>query len=283
MIALLSAASWQRLQDYRSTFAIWEDAAAKSPQHSTIRGNLGRELVLQRRYREAVPHLEAAIALRPELAAPHYLLGFARLADADPSGAVVALREAARLDPKLTNVHYLLGNALRRLGHYREAAAAYAEAVRLRRATCRRRSSSRMRWPTTVTSRAPSPRLGRPSSAAPGDAKLRTRLASLFVRAGHPELGRQALEEAVRIDPGYGLGHLNLGNALAAGGDLAGAVREYLEAVRSQPGDERLRGLALARLRAMPPRARDLVRRAAQTDPSAAVRRLAEQALSARP
>ncbi len=283
VIALLSAASRQRLRDYRSSFAIWADAAAKSPQHSTIRGNLGRELVLQKRFREAIPHLEAAIALRPELAAPHYLLGFARLAHADSSGAVVALREAARLDPKLKNVHYLLGNALRRLGHYREAAGAYAEAVRLAPGDvpAQVELSDALAHDGDITGAIAA--LGQAIQRAPGDAKLRTRLASLLVRAGRPELGRQALEAAVRIDPGYGLGHLNLGNALAAGGDLAGAVREYLEAVRSQPDDERVRGLALARLRAIPPRARDLVQRAAQTDPSPAVRRLAGQALSTHP
>ena len=83
----LAIATRDRLADYRTTLAIWEDAARKSPQHSTVRANYGRELVVAGRPAEAVPHLRASIAMREDNAVPHYLLGFAFLSSGDAAAA----------------------------------------------------------------------------------------------------------------------------------------------------------------------------------------------------
>jgi hypothetical protein len=75
-------------------------------------------------------------------------------------------------------------------------------------------------------------------------------------------LGIVFLREAIRLKPDYAAAHLNLGNALAAKGDLEGADREFSEACRLDPEDPlaRLNLARLSRIRRAPPRPQDPVR-----------------------
>jgi Flp pilus assembly protein TadD len=58
------------------------------------------------------------------------------------------------------------------------------------------------------------------------------------------------LREAVRLDPGYGKAHRNLGIVLAQRGQFAEAVPEFAEALRADPGDAEVRSY-LERARAL--------------------------------
>jgi tetratricopeptide (TPR) repeat protein len=247
----LALASRDRLADYRTTLAIWEDAAVKSPHHSTIRSNYGRELVLAGRPAEAVPHLRASIALRADNAVPHYLLGFALFATGDAAAAAPPLREAIRLDPDLSDAHFTLGRALSAAQDWPGAAREYEAVVRLK----------------------------------PDDGESRTELArarnnqaSALMREGRVAEALRLLEDAVRVQPGYALGHLNLGNAFAAAGRFDRAVPAWLDAVRAAPRDARVRAMVVDRLRGLPePGAAAL--RAAADDGDPAVRGAAADAL----
>jgi tetratricopeptide (TPR) repeat protein len=248
----LAFAARDRLADYRTTLAIWEDAARKSPNHSTIRGNYGRELVLAGRAAEAVPHLRASIAMRGDHAVPHYLLGVALLNSGDAAGAVAPLREALRLTPDMRDARFALGRALAASQDPSGAAQALEEVLRAR----------------------------------PDDAEARTELArarnneaSALMRAGRPQDAARLLEEAVRLQPSYALAHLNLGNASAATGRFDQAVPAWLNAVRVAPQDVRVRKMVLDRLRGVPEPGRAAVT-AALGDPDAAVRETAQAALA---
>lgn len=65
--------------------------------------------------------LERAIALRPDFAASHALLGKVRLDAGRPADAVPALEEAIRLRPDYSPAHYHLGGAYRQLGRSQDA------------------------------------------------------------------------------------------------------------------------------------------------------------------
>ncbi len=250
----LAVAARDRLADYRTPLAIWEDAALKSPNHSTIRGNYGRELVLAGRAAEAVPHLRASIAMRGDHAAPHYLLGAALLNSGEAGGAVPALREALRLKPDMLDARFALGRALAASGDWTGAAQAFEEVLRAR----------------------------------PDDGETRTELArarnneaSALMRAGRPADAVRLLEEAVRLQPSYALGHLNLGNASAAAGRFDRAVPAWLDAVRAAPQDARVRQMVLDRLRSVPEAGRAAVS-AARNDTDAIVRETVKAAVDAK-
>ena len=72
-------------------------------------------------------------------------------------------------------------------------------------------------------------------AAAPTSVSARLNLGNAL--AAGQDLGGavDAHREAVRLDPGYALAHYNLGVSLKDGGDLFGAVSSYREAVRLEP------------------------------------------------
>jgi len=66
------------------------------------------------------------------LARFHFALGRMLASMSAPGLAALALRDAVRAEPQLASAHFALGEALGRAGRWREAAAAYAAAARLR-------------------------------------------------------------------------------------------------------------------------------------------------------
>ena len=248
---VLAVAARDRLADYRTTLAIWEDAARKSPNHSTIRSNYGRELVLAGRPAEAVPHLRASLAMRSDNPLPHYLLGDALLNSGDAAGAALSLREALRLRPDFLDARFGLARALASSQDWSGAAREYEQVL----------------------------------EAKPDDAEARAELArarnneaSVLMRQGHAADAVRALEEAVRLQPSYAMGYLNLGNAKAALGRFDEAVPTWLDAVRVAPQDARLRGMVVDRLRGVPESGRGAVT-AALGHPDATVRETVQAAL----
>jgi tetratricopeptide (TPR) repeat protein len=238
----LAVGARDRLHDYRSTIAIWEDTVRKSPHHSTVLANYARELVKADRPAEAIPYLRRAIALRSDVALTHYLLGWSLLVTKDAQGAVAPLREALRLAPDTKNAHFALGQALAAGQSWDEAAAAFTDALRV----------------------------------DPKDEQSRTELAKVhnnraraFAVEGRPADALRAMEEAVRVRPEYALGHLNLGNARAGQGRWKDAIDAWVAAARVAPDDARIRAMVAQRLRGVPPQAGALVAPALETAPAA--------------
>jgi Flp pilus assembly protein TadD len=97
-----------------------------------VRLALARGLALAGRLTEAVDVFREATRVEPEDAASHLRLGEALLHFAgDAQSAVEEFQLALRLDPRAAETYGALGSALHVLGQYPEAAAAFAEAVRL--------------------------------------------------------------------------------------------------------------------------------------------------------
>jgi protein O-mannosyl-transferase len=251
-IVTLAVLSRHRLRDYQSTLAIWEDTYRKSPGHSTVRNNYARELIIAGRPREAIPHLREAVALRPDVAAPHYLLGFALVSSGDFAGALPELRESLRLHPDSADARFVLGRALAGLQDWDGAVREMSEALRLSPSDeeCRREL-----------------------------AKAHHQMARVAAQAGNPVQLVEHLQAEVRLQPDSALAHINLGSALASIEQVEPAAREWLEAVRVAPQDPRVRDHAVALLRRLPASSRSTWEWALR-DPDPAVRAVAEASLA---
>jgi cytochrome c-type biogenesis protein CcmH/NrfG len=93
---------------------------------------LARALSAAGAFPEAVTAYRDAARITPDDAESWRRLGEALLhLAADPQGAIDALREGLRIDPRSARGYGALAEALHALGEYPEAAASYAEAVRL--------------------------------------------------------------------------------------------------------------------------------------------------------
>jgi cytochrome c-type biogenesis protein CcmH/NrfG len=97
-----------------------------------VRVALGRALTASGAYAEAVEAYRDAARVTPDDAESWLRLGEALLhLRADPQGAVDELQVALRIDPHSARGYGALGAALHALGEYPEAAASFAEALRL--------------------------------------------------------------------------------------------------------------------------------------------------------
>jgi len=153
-------------------------------------------------FQKAEPYLMAAVALRPQSARAHHVLGEAYYRQAKWAEASVALRQAIQLQPNDALIHNSLGNALTRQGKLDEAIAAYRRAIQL------------------------SPKYNLPHLSI-GDIRL--------VMQGKVEEAIAAYRAAVRISPDHDMGHVHLGVALVYAGRADDGIAEYREAIRLNP------------------------------------------------
>jgi len=98
---------------------------AALPDEPGMRLNLGMALSMAGRPAEAVPHLEAALRLRPDLLPASLFLGAARLQTGHPAEAVAPLTAFLDAQPDNLDARGMLAQALSSLGRHDEAAREY--------------------------------------------------------------------------------------------------------------------------------------------------------------
>lgn len=102
------------------------------PGHPEANGELGAILVAQGRAAEAIPHLESAIRIMPDLWPAYMQLGRAYTIEKDYPRAEAMLRRALAHDQD-GSTHYQLGLVLRAEGKTAQAAQAFAQVRELKR------------------------------------------------------------------------------------------------------------------------------------------------------
>lgn len=108
---------------YRQSLAIRENPRALF--------NLGRLLIRERRFPEALPLFQKYVAMKPRDAFGRMQLGGLHLMEGRAVEARPHLAQAVARDPNLTEAHYLLGVALERLGDRAGAQEEYRKTLRL--------------------------------------------------------------------------------------------------------------------------------------------------------
>jgi tetratricopeptide (TPR) repeat protein len=207
-------------------------------------GNLEAVLALAqlyeqaRNYSAALEFYSRADALRPGMFAVQYGIGKAYAGLSNPGYAARHLRAAASLDNDSADVHAQLGAALSDLERRDEAAAAFQQAIRLDPGN----AAHRLRLANTLF------RLGRVDDAVaaaraaleiePGSAEVLNDAAAVLMNSGQSvpeaaELFTRALPDSATP----AIVHTNLGWAAQHMGDFAAAEKQYLRALRIEPGN----------------------------------------------
>jgi adenylate cyclase len=157
---------------------------------------LGNIYLLMRRYDEAITQAERAVALRPNGADHHVWLAMVLTSAGRPEEALGLIRKALRLNPLPPNWYFLVwGDAQRMLGQYEEAIESYQKAL----------------------------------DRSPDFLLVRIGLAACYSASGRGEEARAAVEEILRIAPGFSLEAFGKGLTLKNHADS----ERYLEALRS--------------------------------------------------
>jgi protein O-mannosyl-transferase len=229
------AVAWYNAAYWRDTVTLFRHAISVTEDNWGALGVLSQALVRQNRVDEAMPYIDQALRLRPNLPETHINFGAALSERGDFDAAEAQYRKALQLDPNsadahegvgviqtekgrlddalvnLTaaerampgdaNKHYNLGRAYGLADHPDSAAAEFAEAVRLQ----------------------------------PDDAAARFNLGTAYVAQERFSEAADQFREAVRLKPDYTSARFNLGGALASLGRLDEAMGEFREVLRVQP------------------------------------------------
>lgn len=190
-----------------------EERVGEDPNIAENRALLGRSYGEAGRFAEAIPHLEAALALGDQSASTFSALGFALASQGRLEEAVVRFERAGELDPLNEIIHYNRGNALGGLSRFAEAETAYEQVLALN----------------------------------PDFAEAHANLGISLYSRGQVEDALPHFQRAVELRPDFARFHFNLASALATAGRFGEAIPEIQRALELDPGFEPARE-ALRRL-----------------------------------
>lgn len=116
---------------FRDNLTLYQTTLAKNPNAALAHHNLANELIDLGRADEAMPHLQAAVALWPDSVKANYNFARALLARREVSAAIPLLERTIRLDPRHGYAQNDLGFVLMNAGQLDAAEPLLREAVRL--------------------------------------------------------------------------------------------------------------------------------------------------------
>jgi tetratricopeptide (TPR) repeat protein len=186
-------------------------------------------------------HLEAAVTLDPGRYSTRFNLGCTLEQLQDNPGAKEQLQKAIELDPTEPESHFELAKVLRKLG---ETEAAQQQLTLYQKQL--KDQSDRSFVAQKSTQAAEAARAGDKQKAAalyreaiavlPDNAGLLYKLAFVLNDLNDTEGERTALQQAVKVDPGFALAQFQLGILDTRDGDTAGGERQFRLAVNASPG-----------------------------------------------
>jgi tetratricopeptide (TPR) repeat protein len=199
--AILTGLTIRRNAAYQSTVGLWTDTVVKCPGNARAHSNLGRALIDAGKINEAMPHLQKALALKPDYAEAHGNLAAACLLLGRPAEAKMHGQQALTLDPNLADARNNLGLALVQLNQTEAAIEQYRQAIRIR----------------------------------PIFAEAWYNLGNVLRDTGQTESAIVHFKRAVFLKPDFTDAHLNLANVLRALRRVEGARQHYELAIQLSP------------------------------------------------
>ncbi len=185
--------------------------------------------------RAALPHLERAVALRPDLLEARLALGNALLESGEAERAIAAYRDALALQPRSAQAHFNLGNAFRREGRLEAALAAYRDAL----------AAEPRLVQAAINSGSACDELGRHDEAEahfrraieldPGAALAHAGLSAAARRRGETEAAQAIAERAIALDARCAEAHVALALCHQERGRFEAAATSFRDALAADP------------------------------------------------
>jgi tetratricopeptide (TPR) repeat protein len=129
--ALVQGLDAERRGDFKAANAAYAKVAELAPDDWRGHYALGRRLLNDQRYGEAVEHLKKATSVNPQAGGAQNMIGYAALRQRDADGAIAAFNEYVRIMPQEPNAQDSLGEALLAAGRFADAEAAFRKALEL--------------------------------------------------------------------------------------------------------------------------------------------------------
>jgi predicted O-linked N-acetylglucosamine transferase (SPINDLY family) len=163
------------------------------------------------------------------------MLGIARLARGNATGAIDPLQQAGTLAPQDAGIWDNLGAALNASGEFDRAAAAYERSLQLDPNSANVLSNAAANAGDGGRDAAARAYAERALALDPALAQAHLALGNAAARLGDIASALDSLGRAVRLAPALQQAHLSLGNALQLGGDTPGAIGATQRAAELAP------------------------------------------------
>ena len=191
------------LGEYTEATPYLKNAAAVDPRNLQLQMTLAHSCLWSKQYQCVLDAYQAILTLNAESVEADMLAGEALDEMKDHPGAIRQFRAAVKADPTEPDVHFGLGYLLWSQKQFPEAASEFQAEL----------------------------------TNNPKHAEAMTYLADTQMQLNQPEAAEPLLKNAIRIDPGREMAHLDLGILCADAGRLDDALREFKEAERLAPED----------------------------------------------
>ena len=205
----------------------FERALALDPEHASARLNLGRVLALEGDHEAARRQFESVLADQPDSIPTMIALGMLAERADDRIGALEWLEKARAADATALEPRLLLAGF-----HLEEQAFGEAEAVAREAVAARPESYQAANMLGVALMGLGNPadareQFGRAADLAPLSAEMRYNLARAQLALGDAQKGRESLEAALAVDPGYANALALLTELDVRAGHLGEAARRY--------------------------------------------------------
>jgi tetratricopeptide (TPR) repeat protein len=142
LLLTLGILTWRQCEAYRSADTLWVDTLEKNPDSWLAHGELASSLYRQRKFDEALPHLDRLLELAPYVKKIHpraysdayYCKGLIFTAKGRSEDAAEQYKMSLEVDDNSALVHYLLANILAKQGKVEEATTHYRHGLEIARA-----------------------------------------------------------------------------------------------------------------------------------------------------
>ena len=191
------------LREYAEAAPYLKQAAASDAQNLQLRLALAHSCLWSKQYQCVLDTYHEILTLNAESAEADMLAGEALDELRNHAGAIEQFRAAVKANPREPDVHFGLGYLLWTQMQYPEAVSEFQAEL----------------------------------ANNPNHVQALTYLGDAEMHLKHPELARPLLENALRIDSGQELAHLDLGILLADAGRRDDALRELSVAAKLAPED----------------------------------------------
>jgi hypothetical protein len=116
VLVLLAGQTWSQSQVYKDWKTVWTKTLEKNPESALAHYNLGRLLLGQQKFEEAISHFSKALPLKPNSAEIHNNLGVALAGAGRLDEAASQFAEALRVEPDHAKARRNLERVMRLMG-----------------------------------------------------------------------------------------------------------------------------------------------------------------------
>jgi tetratricopeptide (TPR) repeat protein len=243
----LMVLTYIQIGQWTDSITLFRHAANVTDRNYVAQNSLAIEYINQKRYAEALPHLQAALEINPRSAEVIVNLGVLDYHAGKYDEAIQKVNRALGLKPDWYLAHEWLGKIYLAKGDADKAMVHFNMALRTVSDSDPTSSGilifqNRLDEALRYTLQA--------METQPRNEKLYNNAGYILIRQGKIDEAISQFREAVRIAPGYAKGHSNLGAALMQRNQIDEAIQHFETALRLEPGNQTARenlNYALAR------------------------------------